>query len=133
MSAHIDPVERATPGGAGDLAHGAHGADGAGHEHGHSHDHDPHAAHSHDDDGPGIALSATERSIVTRQIALALLAGGLLLLSMAWRYFAPGGAQLAEVLAGLSSLLVAGPVFTGAWYSLKSPRSPCWQRGRPAT
>ena len=121
MSAHIDPVERATPGGEGDLAHGAHGADGAGHEHGHSHDHDPHAAHSHDDDGPGIALSATERSIVTRQIALALLAGGLLLLSMAWRYFAPGGAQLAEVLAGLSSLLVAGPVFTGAWYSLKSP------------
>ena len=133
MSAHIEPVERGTPGGAGDLGHGGHGADGAGREHdhehehghddgfGHDHDHDPHAAHSHDDDGPGIALSATERGIVTRQIALALLAGGLLLLSMAWRYFAPGGAQLAEVLAGLSSLLVAGPVFTGAWYSLKSP------------
>ena len=135
MNAHIEPVERATPGGAGEPAHAADGADGAGHEHGpghehghddgsglgHDHDHDPHAAHSHDDDGPGIALSATERRTVTRQIALALLAGGLLLLSMAWRYFAPGGAQLAEVLAGLASLLVAGPVFAGAWYSLKSP------------
>jgi heavy metal translocating P-type ATPase len=42
-------------------------------------------------------------------------------LSLAWRYFAPGGAQLAEVLAGLASLLVAGPVFAGAWHSLKHP------------
>ena len=124
MNAHIDPVERATPGGADGpaYAHGEHGAaHGAGHEHGHLHDHGPDAGHSHDEDGPTIALSATERRTVTRQIALALLAGGLLLLSLAWRYFAPGGAQLAEVLAGLASLLVAGPVFAGAWHSLKSP------------
>jgi len=127
MSAHIEPVERAEPGGAVDpahaAAHGAHGAHDA-HDAGHEHEHDHGAGsdthHSHDG-GPTIALSATERRIVTRQIALALLAGGLLALSLAWRYFAPGGAQLAEVLAGLASLLVAGPVFAGAWHSLKSP------------
>jgi Zn2+/Cd2+-exporting ATPase len=120
MNAHIEPVERATPAGAADSAHAGHGA---GHEPHDPHDHGsgPDANHSHDDDGPTIALSATERRIVTRQIALALLAGGLLALSLAWRYFAPGGAQLAEVLAGLASLLVAGPVFAGAWHSLKHP------------
>jgi Zn2+/Cd2+-exporting ATPase len=120
MNAHIEPVERATPAGAADSAHAGHGA---GHEPHDPHDHGsgPDANHSHDDDGPTIALSATERRIVTRQIALALLAGGLLALSLAWCYFAPGGAQLAEVLAGLASLLVAGPVFAGAWHSLKHP------------
>jgi len=120
MNAHIEPVERATPAGAADSAHAGHGA---GHEPHDPHDHGsgPDANHSHDDDRPTIALSATERRIVTRQIALALLAGGLLALSLAWRYFAPGGAQLAEVLAGLASLLVAGPVFAGAWHSLKHP------------
>jgi Cd2+/Zn2+-exporting ATPase len=117
MNAHIEPLERATPGGAADPAHSE--AHAAGHER--EHDHGTDAGRPHHDDGPTIALSATERRIVTRQIALALLAGGLLALSLAWRYFAPGGAQLAEVLAGFASLLVAGPVFTGAWHSLKSP------------
>jgi Cd2+/Zn2+-exporting ATPase len=78
------------------------------------------------DAAPEIALSAAERRVVTRQIALALLAGGLLLLSLTWRYLAPGsesgdGGQIADLLAGLASLLVAAPVFAGAWHSLKSP------------
>ena len=116
MNAHIEPVERATPGGAVGAAHAADDA-----EHGHDHAFGPGSGDTHGDAGPTIALSAAERRIVTRQIALALLAGGLLALSLAWRYFAPGGAQLAEVLAGLASLLVAGPVFAGAWHSLKHP------------
>jgi Cd2+/Zn2+-exporting ATPase len=79
-----------------------------------------------DDAVSEIALSAAERLVVTRQIALALLSGGLLLLSLAWRYFAPGSersgsSQIADMLAGLASLLVVGPVFAGAWHSLKSP------------
>ncbi|MGH8782534.1 heavy metal translocating P-type ATPase [Paraburkholderia sp.] len=94
--------------------------------HAHAPVHDEEAADGHDEHGPTIALSATERRTVTRQIALALLAGGLLVLSLGWRYFGPdsgtaGGSQVAEVLAGLASLLVAGPVFAGAWHSLKSP------------
>jgi Zn2+/Cd2+-exporting ATPase len=75
---------------------------------------------------PAIALSTSERRAITRQIALALLAGGLLVLSFAWRHVipgarTPGGAQLADVLAGIASLCVAGPVFAGAWQSLKAP------------
>lgn len=72
---------------------------------------------------PGRAnlLSASEQRGVTRQVALALLAGGLLILSMAWQYFAPADEAIAQVLAGLASLVVAGPVFAGAWHSLKSP------------
>ena len=78
-------------------------------------------SHPHHDDGSAVALSAAERVIVTRQIALALLASGLLALSLAWRYFASDSVQLADVLAGLASMLVAGPVFASAWHSLKSP------------
>ncbi|MEM5387943.1 cation-translocating P-type ATPase [Paraburkholderia phymatum] len=73
-------------------------------------------------EGPVIALlSASEQRAVSRQIALALLAGGLLVLSFGWRYFATGGETLAQVLAGLASLAVAGPVFAGAWQSLRTP------------
>jgi cation transport ATPase len=68
-----------------------------------------------------VALSEHERQAATRQIALALTAAGLLGLSMAWRYCVDGGQPLSDVLAGLASLLVAGPVFTGAWYSLRRP------------
>ncbi|WP_258167659.1 cation-translocating P-type ATPase [Paraburkholderia sp. BL21I4N1] len=52
---------------------------------------------------------------------MALLAGGLLILSTAWHAFAPADEALSQVLAGLASLIVAGPVFAGAWHSLKSP------------
>ncbi|MFM0591428.1 heavy metal translocating P-type ATPase [Paraburkholderia dilworthii] len=68
-----------------------------------------------------VPLSASEQRTVTRQIALALLAGGLLILSTAWHAFAPADEALSQVLAGLASLVVAGPVFAGAWHSLKSP------------
>lgn len=68
-----------------------------------------------------IALSEDERRTATRQIALALSAGGLLVLSMAWRYVAKDGEPLSQLLAGAASLLVAGPVFAGAWYSLRWP------------
>ncbi|PTB16992.1 heavy metal translocating P-type ATPase [Trinickia symbiotica] len=70
---------------------------------------------------PSIALSATERRAVTRRIALALIAGGLLALSFAWEYM--GGMQepLSPVLAGLASLIVAGPVLASAWQSLQRP------------
>ncbi|RQU97839.1 cation-transporting P-type ATPase, partial [Burkholderia cenocepacia] len=57
------------------------------------------------------ALSADERRTITRQIALALLAGGLLVLSFAWRTLASGSDTLAQLLAALASLIVAGPVF----------------------
>jgi Cd2+/Zn2+-exporting ATPase len=64
MSAHIEPVEQATPGGGADFAHAAqgighgqaHGHDRE-HEHEHGHEFKPDSRHSHDDDdGPTIAL-----------------------------------------------------------------------------
>ncbi len=70
-------------------------------------------------EAPSIALSAAEQRVVTRQIALALIAGGLLALSVVWSYFGEAGEPLSQVLAGLASLIVAGPVFTSAWRSLK--------------
>jgi Zn2+/Cd2+-exporting ATPase len=85
----------------------------------HAPHHDAAPAHSHDNSA--IALSAAERRTVTRQVGLALVASGLLALSFAWRYLASDGVQLAEVLAAIASLLVAGPVFAGAWHSLRTP------------
>jgi Zn2+/Cd2+-exporting ATPase len=68
-----------------------------------------------------VTLSPAEQRTVSRHIALALLAGGLLVLSLVWRSLVPGDASLAQVLAGLASLVVAGPVFSSAWHSLRSP------------
>ena len=70
---------------------------------------------------PGSILSDSERRVITRDIALALLAGGLLLLSLAWSELVSDGAELAEMIAGAASLLVAGPVFKSAYQSLRTP------------
>ncbi|WP_322048978.1 heavy metal translocating P-type ATPase [Paraburkholderia sp. J67] len=71
------------------------------------------------------AMSAAERRAITRHTLLALLAGGLLLLSLAWPWLSPAGARgdatVAQLLAAAASLIVAPPVFAGAWHSLKSP------------
>ncbi|RKP44181.1 heavy metal translocating P-type ATPase [Trinickia fusca] len=68
-----------------------------------------------------ISLSADEQRAATRQIAIALAAGGLLVLSMLWRYLNQDSEAISQMLAGLASLIVAGPVFVGAWRSLASP------------
>ncbi|PTB17028.1 heavy metal translocating P-type ATPase [Trinickia symbiotica] len=68
-----------------------------------------------------IALSAAERRAVTRRIALALIAGGLLALSFASEYLGATQESVSQVLAGLASLIVAGPVFASAWISLQRP------------
>jgi Zn2+/Cd2+-exporting ATPase len=89
---------------------------------------DEHASPGHEaapppgiDPAPGIALAPAERRAISRRIVLALAAGGLLLLSLAWRFLTSQGPALADILAGLASVLVAGPVFAGAWHSLKYP------------
>ncbi|PXW23941.1 ATPase, P-type (transporting), HAD superfamily, subfamily IC/heavy metal translocating P-type ATPase [Paraburkholderia caballeronis] len=70
---------------------------------------------------PGVTLAPAERRAISRRIVLALAAAGLLLLSLVWRVVTSQGPALADLLAGLASVLVAGPVFAGAWHSLKSP------------
>ncbi|WP_322032052.1 cation-translocating P-type ATPase [Paraburkholderia sp. J76] len=71
--------------------------------------------------GPGIALAPAERRAISRRIALALAAAGLLILSFAWRYVPGQAGEFPEVLAGVASVLVAGPVFASAWHSLRYP------------
>jgi Zn2+/Cd2+-exporting ATPase len=89
--------------------------------------HRPHAAHeghaAHE--LHALAMSAAERRAITRHTLLALVAGGLLVLSFAWPWLWPtaalGGTTLAQLLAAAASLVVAPPVFASAWHSLKSP------------
>jgi Zn2+/Cd2+-exporting ATPase len=68
-----------------------------------------------------LAMSEAERRAITRHTLLALAAGGLLLLSLAWRHVLHGDATLAQLLAAAASLVVAPPVFAGAWRSLRTP------------
>ncbi|WP_322005782.1 heavy metal translocating P-type ATPase [Paraburkholderia tropica] len=79
--------------------------------------HEAHADHL----APGLAMSAEERRAITRHTLLALISGGLLLLSLAWPHLVQGDATLAQLLAAAASVVVAPPVFAGAWHSLKSP------------
>jgi Cd2+/Zn2+-exporting ATPase len=69
----------------------------------------------------GVILSESERRKISFDVALAMFAGGLLLLAVVWRYLVPGSARLSELVAGMASLLVVPPVAVGAWHSLRSP------------
>jgi Zn2+/Cd2+-exporting ATPase len=69
---------------------------------------------------PGL-LSGAERRQLGAQLALAMLAGGLLLLALAMRVLAPGQADVAELVAGGAAALVAVPALAAAWHSLRHP------------
>jgi Zn2+/Cd2+-exporting ATPase len=93
-------------------------ATGAAHEGARTQEHD----HRHGPQpGPSLAMSEAERRAITRHTLLALVAGGLLLLALVWPHVVPGDATLAQLLAAAASLVVAPPVFAGAWRSLKTP------------
>lgn len=99
-------------------------APGAAHETGSAHGHG-HAREGHEGQaGQSVAtlvMSDAERRAITRHTWLALFAGALLLLSLAWPYLFNGNATLAQALAAVASLVVAPPVFAGAWRSLRTP------------
>ncbi len=69
---------------------------------------------------PGL-LARGERVLLAIQLTLAMLAAGVLCLAFAWRLLAPTQGAVADLLAGLAALLVAGPVLAAAWESLRSP------------
>ncbi|PVZ10443.1 MULTISPECIES: heavy metal translocating P-type ATPase [unclassified Pseudomonas] len=66
-------------------------------------------------------LSQGEQRRAARQLTLAMLALGLLLLGLGWRAWAADQAQVGDCLLGLASLLVAVPVLRSAWFSLRHP------------
>lgn len=82
------------------------------------------AVHTHDDgqpQAPGSLLSSAEQRSAARQLTLAMLALGLLGLGLVWRFFAPEQEGVSQLLLGAASLLVAIPVISAGWHSLRHP------------
>ncbi|MCD5972234.1 cation-translocating P-type ATPase [Pseudomonas quasicaspiana] len=66
-------------------------------------------------------LSAPEQRSAARQLTLAMLALGLLGLGLIWRFVAPDQDGVSQLLLGGASLLVAIPVVSAGWHSLRYP------------
>lgn len=66
----------------------------------------------------GNMLTPEEQRKASKQLTLAMLAIGLLALGLFWRWFIPQGEYIAQILCGVSSLIVAYPVFSSAYKSL---------------
>ncbi len=69
---------------------------------------------------PGM-LSGAERWSLGMRLTLALVAGGLLVIALAWEAVFPDDSALANLVAGLAAALVAIPVLSAAWHSLRHP------------
>ena len=66
-------------------------------------------------------LANTERMLMAARLSLSIASGCLLLVAVAIRFLLPAERGLSDLVAGLAAALVAAPVFTAAWESLKSP------------
>ena len=82
------------------------------------------AVHDHKHAAPqpaGSMLSGAEQRSAARQLTLAMLALGLLGLGLVWRFVAPEQTGVSQLLLGAASLLVAIPVVSAGWHSLRHP------------
>ncbi|MGH8260604.1 MAG: hypothetical protein ACREUG_13075, partial [Steroidobacteraceae bacterium] len=70
---------------------------------------------------PAPMLDRAERLILGLRLSLALAALCLLIVAAGMRLLLPSQAGVAELVAGVSAVLVAVPVFTEAWASLRHP------------
>lgn len=66
-------------------------------------------------------LDAAEQRRSARQLQLALLAIGLLLLAGIWHFLIPDGQIIAQWLTSAAALLMAVPLLRAAWHSLQHP------------
>src|SRR6201999_2068697 len=66
-------------------------------------------------------LGGGERGLLKLRITLALAAFCLLLVAAAIRLFLPGENGVSDLVAGVAALMVAVPVFSEAWASLRHP------------
>lgn len=69
----------------------------------------------------GGALTRQEQKHITRQLLLALVASGALILGLLWRWLAPQQVAVGDLLMGAASLVVAVPVLRHALHSLRYP------------
>jgi Zn2+/Cd2+-exporting ATPase len=66
-------------------------------------------------------LSRSERRSLSIQLTLSMVAAGLLILSVIFRFATAHGQAVAEVVSGSAAALVAIPVLLAAWRSLRHP------------
>ena len=66
-------------------------------------------------------LSLAERWSLAMRLTLSMFAAGLLGIGLLWRVLFPAETGVAELVAGLAALLVAVPVLSAAWTSLRHP------------
>ncbi len=79
------------------------------------------AVHTHARPEAASLLSRAEQRSAARQLTLAMLALGLLGLGLIWRLIAPEQTGVNQLLLGAASLLVAIPVISAGWHSLRHP------------
>ncbi|GFM54934.1 metal-transporting ATPase [Pseudomonas cichorii] len=79
------------------------------------------AVHPHAIPEAASLLSRAEQRSAARQLTLAMLALGLLALGLIWRLIAPEQTGVSQLLLGAASLLVAIPVISAGWHSLRHP------------
>ena len=66
-------------------------------------------------------LDRAEKALLALRLTLALAALCLLIVAVGIRFFLPADLGIAEIVAGTAAALVAVPVFTAAWNSLRHP------------
>jgi Cd2+/Zn2+-exporting ATPase len=66
-------------------------------------------------------LSFGERWSLAMRLTLSMFAAGLLGIALLWRVVFPADGGISELVAGLAALLVAVPVLSAAWASLRHP------------
>jgi len=66
-------------------------------------------------------LASAERAMLAVRMTLAMVAAGLLILAVLWQIAFPDQRMLSDLVAGVAALLVALPVITAAWGSLRHP------------
>lgn len=69
----------------------------------------------------GNLQTPAEQRRMSRQLTLAMITIGLLLLSLTWKAISPGQPAISDILAGVAWLLVAVPVLRAGWHSLLHP------------
>ena len=69
----------------------------------------------------GGLLTGIERRQIAGRLTAGLVAGGLLLLSVAMRALVPDQGAVAELVAGVGAAIIAVPALEAAWHSLRHP------------
>ncbi len=72
-------------------------------------------------DQRGSLLAGAERLVLAARLTVSMLATGLLVIALLWRWCFPAEGAVADIAAGLAALIVSVPVLVAAWQSLRHP------------